>query len=120
MFLSAYLLSATELYQLIKLPFLVTHFIAHKKEDEKISLWQFLCIHYANGEVFDRDHNEDMKLPFKTHESASHTTFVAPEPPSPVRLEKKEFSQRPVFKLFTETYFNSYFLSCIWQPPKNC
>jgi len=116
--LSAYLLSATELYQLIKLPFLVSHFVAHKKENPTISLWSFICIHYANGEVFDSDHEDDMKLPFKTHEAASHTNFVAQVPVLPGTLDKPVCSQNPVFKLDNESFTESRFPSGIWQPPK--
>jgi hypothetical protein len=116
--LSAYLVSATELYQLVKLPFLVSHFISHKQENPKISLWSFLCLHYANGEVFDKDHDDDMKLPFKSHESASHVNFVASVPPTNISIEKPFISQTRIYKCFNEAGPENQFPSGIWQPPK--
>ena len=116
--LGAYLLSATELYQLVKLPFLVSHFISHKQENPKISLWSFLCLHYANGEVLDKDHDDDMKLPFKSHESASHVNFVASVPPSAIHIEKPVIIQTRNYNCFNEPGLDDQFPSCIWQPPK--
>lgn len=114
------MLSATELYQLVKLPFLVTHYKKHKQDDPKTSLWSFLSLHYANGEVFDKDHDEDMKLPFKTNESAAHVVVMAYMPPAGISVEKPVFIIQQVFKLFNESFHNDHFLACIWQPPKTC
>jgi hypothetical protein len=116
--LSAYLVSATELYQLVKLPFLVSHFLSHKKETPKISLWSFLCLHYANGEVFDKDHDDDMKLPFKSHESASHINFLASVPPTAMNIEKPVITQTRNYNCYNETGHGDKFPSGIWQPPK--
>ena len=65
-FLSLYLISTTELHQLLKLPALVEHFSEHQQKDKTITLWKFLCIHYANGNKKDADYEKDSKLPFKT------------------------------------------------------
>jgi hypothetical protein len=62
------LLSRTELYQLCKLPKLITHYMEHKHENPAINLWDFLDMHYAHGDVMDADYDKDMQLPFKTNE----------------------------------------------------
>jgi hypothetical protein len=51
----------------MKLPLFVKHFIEHKDKDAQLSLSKFIEMHYANTDVKDVDYDEDMKLPFKTH-----------------------------------------------------
>ncbi|MCX6182126.1 MAG: hypothetical protein NT150_09385 [Bacteroidetes bacterium] len=62
--LSLYLLTLTEVGQLIKLPLLVDHFIEHKEKDQNLSLLDFLAMHYSHSHTPDAD---DLKLPFKSH-----------------------------------------------------
>lgn len=64
--LGLYLCTATEAYQLLKLPLLAVHFYQHAKEEPGITLIQFLRIHYAEKTVYDDDWQQDMQLPFKT------------------------------------------------------
>jgi hypothetical protein len=87
-------------------------------ENPKISLWSFLCLHYANGEVLDKDHDEDMKLPFKSHESASHVNFIASVPPTAISIEKPVVVKTRNYKCYNEPGSEDQFLSGIWQPPK--
>jgi hypothetical protein len=44
--LTVYLISLTELKQLVKFPALVSHFIKHKQQDNRLSLLAFLDMHY--------------------------------------------------------------------------
>lgn len=120
-FLSIYLLSATQLGELLKLPILVAHFMEHKEQDSKITMWDFLCIHYQDHDVFDADYEKDMKLPFKSH-TATCCTSVAYFPLLPdlkfTPLVRYTYRKQPLF-----TYSFPYtlrFQSAIWQPPKNC
>lgn len=120
-FLSIYLLSTTEMYQLFKLPMLVEHFVEHKQENKDITLWDFLCMHYAHGIVKDADYDKDMKLPFKTHDGCINMTITAFTPNNistgitkPVIIENKSFPH------YHEVFTASSFLSSIWQPPKAC
>lgn len=69
--ISVHLLGNTELGQLLKLPRLVSHYAQHKLEDPGTGIFQFLGLHY-----FDGDHANDpshQKLPFHTSK-ASNTT----------------------------------------------
>lgn len=120
-FLFSFLLATTELYQLLKLPQLVAHYIEHRKEDRSLSMLAFLSLHYAQGDVRDADYEQDMKLPFKTCDSTPHAaSFVClPEPPghfnpTPVLLIDR---QKPVD---LNLYLPSSYKASIWQPPRHC
>ena len=121
-FLSMYLVTTTELRQLLKLPVLVEHFTEHKSNDHSITLWKFFCMHYAHGVVHDADYNKDMKLPFKSHSCCnSSISFVF--------IISEENYTFPVFKFLDErksiTNFYTFLVSsshlkAIWQPPQFC
>jgi hypothetical protein len=80
--LALYLCTATEAYQLLKLPLLAVHFIQHCKEDPTMTLLAFLEMHYAEEVVYDDDWQEDMQLPFKTcsHGEISLSASLRSEP----------------------------------------
>ena len=118
--LSVYLISTTELYQLVKLPMLVEHFNEHKGQDKDITLWDFLCMHYAHGDVKDADHDKDMKLPFKSHDGCFSSSVIAYIPKDFPTIAKPAHSISKTFSVFDEQFLTSSFLDCIWQPPKNC
>lgn len=119
--LCCYLFSATELVQFLKIPVLISHFIEHKAQQNDLSIWQFLCIHYASGDVHDADYAKDMKLPFKTCTSHVYSQ-------NPFRLESVGcLIPQDQGTEFVETRLNYYWLvettsstGLIWQPPKFC
>ncbi len=120
-FLVIYLLSTTQLSELLKLPILVQHFIEHKEENKNLSFLGFLEIHYAHGSPHDADYDKDMKLPFKsiTHSNISSISFCTPLPNfkhNPIIYYK---SNKKIFSTYSFTY-SSAFLSSIWQQPKYC
>lgn len=120
LFLSIFLLSTTQLAELLKLPFLVQHFIEHQQENKDLSFIDFLEIHYAHGSPKDDDHDKDMKLPFKSIANAGYAysfCIFLPE----LNLNKLVYfkSDKLIFPDCSFTYFSS-FLSTIWQPPKFC
>ena len=119
-FLSIYLLSTTELHQLLKLPVLVEHFAEHKSANQSVTLWRFLCMHYAHGNVHDADYEKDMKLPFKSHSCCNSTINL-------VFLFSNENLTFPIYKFLDETksvinfysfIVGSSHLKAIWQPPQ--
>jgi hypothetical protein len=121
LFLSVYLLSITQLGELLKLPVMVEHYMEHKELDTTITVWEFLCIHYQDHDVFDADYEKDMKLPFKSHTSSycSSVVFFPLVPefkflPAVIYSYKKQ-------NLFSYSFSYSLgFHTLIWQPPKNC
>jgi hypothetical protein len=64
--MAVYLFGATNAYQLLKLPLLVTHYVRHKQESPYITLGSFFKMHYIDKQPFDADYAQDMQLPFKT------------------------------------------------------
>lgn len=66
--------------EFLKVPFLVEHFQVHKFADASMTFSKFIEIHYGSHyRVFD-DYDQDMKLPFKSHDAevTSVTQFLAP------------------------------------------
>ena len=121
MFLSIYLISTTELYQLVKLPFLVEHFNEFQKENSESSIWEFLCMHYVSGDMNDEDNDKDMKLPFKSHESCSSSNILAfTSNIFSIAIDKPYTLETTKFTLFDESFIGASFQSNIWQPPKFC
>ncbi|MDI9319475.1 MAG: hypothetical protein QM530_03275 [Phycisphaerales bacterium] len=122
-FLTAYLLSTTELHQLLKLPFLVEHFVEHKEQNKRMTLWQFLSLHYAEGNAKDADYEKDMKLPFKSHDCCSSINIVAfiAQPIAAFTIQERPiYRTQKSFSTLKEVCLRASFLSNIWQPPKTC
>jgi hypothetical protein len=114
-------ISLTELNQLVKLPLLIEHFIEHKGKDSSLSLWAFLDMHYAHGDVKDADYDEDMKLPFKSHDGCVNTFFISFVPNTFDDLSTKPvYIEDNTYSVYEETFLTSSYLSFIWQPPKSC
>jgi len=79
-------------------------------------------MHYTNNDIEYADHDKDMRLPFKSHESSLHSitltfihnsvsqTLIKPV----VVLNLKEYKPKE------DIFFNTTYHSNIWQPPKNC
>lgn len=116
-----YLISTTELHQFLKFPALVEHFSEHKQKNTAITLWEFLCIHYANGNTNDSDYEKDAKLPFKTIDNCNSSNHITLLP------EQRFFfnsilitTEKKVLNKFYPLFSNSTFLKSIWQPPKIC
>lgn len=121
LFLSIYLLSSTQLKELLKLPILLEHFAEHQQKDAGISFMGFLYMHYAKGDVKDADYEKDMKLPFKSAENPSSSSLSYYLPAAVYKQESPvHFTERNRhFPAYNFTY-SSAFLSAIWQPPRNC
>lgn len=122
-FLLLYLLSTTEMVELLKLPVLFEHFQEHKKWDNKITFFEFIVAHYAECIRGNPDYDLDKKLPFKSHTGhAAASVWVAAEP-----YEQPYVFQSSLISLITNLSFDYHdrqplcsALKSIWQPPKLC
>ena len=113
--------STTELYQTLKLPFLIEHFIEHKEQNKNLTLWKFLCMHYTPETVNDGDYEKDMKLPFKTHFHMNYANFTADLPTQNLTFPVlSPFIEAKIVNGYQPTFLTSSYLSSIWQPPKFC
>ncbi len=70
-FLTLFTVNSTEAGQLLKLPFLITHFNEHLRDGRSHSLYDFLAEHYSGNHENDKDSDEDKQLPFKSISTVS-------------------------------------------------
>lgn len=115
----AYLFSATEIHQLVKLPEFFSHYQEHSKKDSTFSFFDFLVMHYVNGNFPDDDFEKDMDLPFKSE----HQHLVDIPVANIIDLQYFQLNIPP--PIYIESSFGSLNemavsspLSSIWQPPK--
>ncbi|WAC14013.1 hypothetical protein [Dyadobacter pollutisoli] len=73
--LTILILDTTSLYQVFKVPSLISHFVEHKALNHDISFMDFLSMHYWGDDLNDNDDDKDMQLPFKKFE-IQHTSFL--------------------------------------------
>jgi len=120
-FLAVFLLSATDAYQLLKIPYVFKHFAEHHKKDAHLSFIAFLDIHYLHGSPKDKDYEEDMKLPFKSTDKCPVNQSVVFVLPATVIISTKPLESAPHSIIFYRDRFipGGYF-SGIWQPPQFC
>lgn len=98
---------------------MVEHYIEHKEQKRNLTIWGFLCIHYQGQEVFDADHEKDMKLPFKSYTSICSVVFY-PLVQEYQTIQKINYTYKKENLQNYSFLYSSIFLSSIWQPPKNC
>jgi hypothetical protein len=117
--LSLYLVLTTELYQLLKIPVLVEHFMEHKKLNPEMTLEAFLKTHY-NHPVKSADYKEDRKLPFIIHSVPLSFVFTIN---SVFTLEMEtrysKWTDDHKIPVYNDPFYNEGFLNAIWQPPRN-
>ncbi len=111
-----FLISSTELHELIRLPFLVAHYKQHRVHDRDLSFIDFLKLHYSGDHPADQDDNDDNELPFKSKDSFTHI-----DTPVPLRrvAEEKQYSSyvnKPVI-YFAEDLPAARLFS-IFHPPR--
>ena len=124
LFLSVYLISTTELGQLLKFPMLVEHYFEHKEKNPQMTVVEFLALHYEGNHLenhpHDDDYEHDQQLPFIVHTDVLSISFVL-TPPFSFEIETKiPVSEEPKALPLDDTFSDKNYLSAIWQPPKYC
>lgn len=124
LFLSVYLISTTELGQLLKFPMLVEHYFEHKEKNPQMTVVEFLALHYEGNHLEnhpkDDDYEQDKKLPFIVHTDVLSISFVL-TPPFSFEIETKiPVGKEPKALPLDDTFSDKNYLSAIWQPPKYC
>ena len=76
-------------------------------------------MHYIDEQVKDSDYNQDMNLPFKTHDvSMASINLVFPPKKIEFNFEHKPLKIEEQHNFtYTESFYPSVFQK-IWQPPK--
>jgi len=120
--LTGYLVSTTELCQLLKLPVLVEHYFEHKEKSPGMSVVDFLTFHYKGDHLenhpHDDDYEQDQKLPFMMPNNLLQVVCVSSQP---VTLESDDRGRTNDVRktpLRNDRFADDTFLSAIWQPPK--
>lgn len=119
--ISIYLISTTELSQLLKFPVLVEHYIEHKDKSPELTLIDFLEIHYNNhleDHPYDEDYEQDQKLPFIAQADVLSVCFVFNSLVTFEIKNKPLLSKRQKAISFDDAFLENRLLSSIWQPPK--
>jgi len=114
-----YMLSATAIHEVVKLPILVEHYFDHSQENQQIGFFQYLTLHYGIEDGTDKDAAEDRQLPFQSSEYFSTISFVSINPPvinQSIRF--CEIISDHDFLLSNDTFLPSPYLDRIWQPPR--
>lgn len=124
LFLSLYLISTTELGQLLKFPMLVEHYFEHKEKNPQINVMEFLALHYEGNHLenhpHDEDYEHDQQLPFIVHIDVLSVSFVL-TPPFSFEIEtRKLVGKEPKALPLDDAFSDNNYLSAIWQPPKSC
>jgi hypothetical protein len=119
MLLANYLLCATQLYELLKIPMLLHHYAEHKHQNNTLTFADFLHNHY-NHPPKDSEKHQHSKLPFKSLSNATAAAAFIAEPTLYVfvanGLRPKTSQQKQSFGYYFA--HSSSFFANIWQPPQ--
>lgn len=117
-FLFTFLLTNTELHQLLRLPVLLAHYQEHLTLNSEIDFIEYILLHYTPGEM-DADFERDQQLPFKGQHTCIEiiwTTAVVPK--DTVDLTTKEIKDSRNYTSYYKEFFTTTSLLSIWQPPR--
>lgn len=116
--LFSFLFSAIELKEFFKLPQLLSHFHEHKASNNKLSLVDFLWMHYSSPSDKDGDQDQDAKLPFKQHDHFffSDISFSLNKTYSFIFNLPEQVA--PELRIERDFHIPSGISNNIWQPPK--
>lgn len=115
--LISFLCTQTELYQFLKAPLLVIHFLEHKDLNTSFSYKDFLLVHYFAEQVRDADYDRDMQLPFKSHSDKIFWVSPALIPERSVtQINFQIIKKEP--KPFLPILESLITQSTLWHPPR--
>jgi len=116
---SVYLFGATDAYQFLKLPLFIKHFVIHQNENAELTLVGFIKIHYLDPLVIDDDFDQDMQLPFKTHETDGCMISAISIPIQKIAIEVPPIVVSPVvYSIMEESPYFFLPMVNIFQPPR--
>lgn len=118
--LSVYLLSATQLYELLKVNVLIEHFYETRQAEHRgVSFLEFLVMHYITDDGNNKDNDRDSQLPFKSHGSLvanSISTFILNKAEAIVPVHV--MAGKADFRNYCDPFVTSNFCSQVWNPPR--
>ena len=116
--LGIYMLSFSEIHQLLKIPILIEHFTEHRSQDEGITLFAFLKMHYTGIFEVDEDYQRDQQLPFRTTECMMNTGPACECSFAQLDIQPQNF--QPIREFILSNEDNKSLIDCadIFQPPR--
>lgn len=116
---SLYLLGSTEAHQLLKIGYLIEHYIEHKNANN-YSLVEFIDVHYLQPTVVDADYAEDMKLPFKSHKECQvQLVQIAKFQSQEYVIDVPYIETTEIHTAYSSPKLGSQYLDDIFQPPRS-
>lgn len=119
-FLLTFLNAHTAFGEVLKLPFLIHHYIEHSKQDQDASIIHFFVKHYQGNadHQHKNSHNDHDKLPFKTVDGHLYSVVsIVPQNYIEISHHIKIISALKIPVCSQENYANAS-LKSIWQPPR--
>jgi len=116
-FLAIYLLGATELSQLLKIPLLIEHYTEHKLDNGNLSLLSFMYMHYVGDDGDTTDEQKDQNLPFKSAHFEMQNTVVF----SVFKYELPKIfvnNNRSVWPVMQSNSLSTIALGSLFRPPR--
>ena len=116
-FLAIYLLGATELSQLLKIPLLIEHYTEHKLDNGNLSLLSFMYMHYVGDDGDTTDEQKDQNLPFKSAHFQMQNTVVF----SVFKYELPKIfvnNNRSVWPVMQSNSLSTIALGSLFRPPR--
>jgi hypothetical protein len=116
-FLAIYLIGATELHQLLKMPLLLEHYKEHKLDNGNLSLISFIYQHYVGDDGNSNDDQKDQNLPFKSAHFQMQNTVVFSvfKYELPKIMVPKKKAGWPVMQSYS---LSTISLDALFRPPK--
>jgi hypothetical protein len=121
LFISVYLLSATEISELFKINTLVQHFYETNNTGKPVDFLHFLVMHYVTDDLNDKDNDRDRQLPFKSPETcfSNSTSLYIPFQFIQSSLAAQSFTVTKANLFGTKNDLVIIdFKNLIWHPPK--
>ena len=116
-FLAIYLLGATELSQLLKIPLLIEHYTEHKLDNGNLSLLSFMYMHYVGDDGDTTDEQKDQNFPFKSAHFQMQNTVVF----SVFKYELPKIfvnNNRSVWPVMQSNSLSTIALGSLFRPPR--
>lgn len=118
-FLSIFLLSYTELGQLVKLPKVVTHYLEHRKWEPEIGFLAYFQMHYFSDDNNQGDDAKDRQLPFKEHKDCqTNSTITLNHNTQELTVTNYPIQTAITYPHCLDEHAVSAFKGSIFQPPR--
>nr|WP_222166564.1 hypothetical protein [Edaphocola aurantiacus] len=112
-----FILDTTSLYQVFKVPSLISHYTDHKTRNPAIGFMDFLSMHYWGEDINDNDDEKDMQLPFKKID-IQQTCFLFIPQKNIATIDAVTWPEGRNYGLMrSQTHFNTV-LGTLFRPPQ--